>query len=101
MSVAALLPALVSVTPTGTATLAVLVNVPVAAAAIEALTENVTEAPTGRSTVLLIEPLPDAGQVPPPEPEHVHVIELTPAGIASVTDAPVTLDGPALETTTV
>jgi hypothetical protein len=100
-SVAVLLPALVSVTPNGTVTLAVFVNVPVAAGAIAALTENVTDAPTGRPTLLLIEPLPDAGQVPPPDPEHVHVIALTPAGIVSVTDAPVTADGPVLETTTV
>jgi proline racemase len=99
--VAVLLLALVSVTPNGTATAAVLVSVPVAPAAIAAVTENVTEAPTGRLTVLLIEPLPDAGHVPPPEPEHVHVMELTPAGVVSVTDAPVTLDGPVLDTTTV
>ncbi len=100
-SVAVLLAAFVSVTPGGTATVAVFVSVPVAPAAMGAVTVKVTEAPTGRSTALPIGPLPAAAQVPPPAPRHVHVIEVVPTGIVSVTVAPLTLDGPALVTTTV
>ena len=100
-SVAVLLAAFVSVTPSGAETVALLVNVPVAPAPMTAVIVKVTEAPTGRSTLLLIEPLPAAGQVPPPVPAHVHVIDVSPAGTLSVTDAPTTLDGPVLATTTV
>ena len=100
-SVAELFAAFVSVTPSGAATAAVLDNVPVEPAEIAAVTENVTDAPTGRSTVALIAPLPEAGHVPPPPPAHVQVIDVTPAGSASVTDAPVAVDGPVLVATIV
>ena len=100
-SVAELLAEFVSVTPSGAATTAVLDNVPVEPAAITAVTVNVTDAPTDRLTVALIAPLPEAGHVPPPLPAHVHVIDVTPAGIASVTDAPVAVEGPRLVATIV
>ena len=93
--------AFVSVTPGGTATLAVFVSVPVAPAEMATVIVKVAEAPTGRSTTPAIEPLPAAGQLPPPAPTQVQVIEAIPAGIVSVTVAPVTLDGPVLVTTTV
>jgi hypothetical protein len=101
LSVAELFAAFVSVTPKGAATEAVLVNVPVALAAITPVTVKVAVAPTGRSTLVLIDPLPEAAQVPPPAPAHVQVIEVMPAGIESVTAAPLTLDGPTLVTVTV
>ena len=101
MSVAELLAPLVSVTPRGAATVAVLVNEPVAAAEIGAVTVNVAVAPTGRVTVVLIEPLPAAAQVPPPAPAQVQLIEVTPVGMVSLTAAPATSDGPRLVTTTV
>ena len=100
-SVAELFAAFVSVTPSGAETAAVLLSVPVAPAAMAVVTVKVAEAPTGRSTLLLIDPLPDAGHTAPPVVAHVHVIVDTPAGIASVTDAPSTLAGPELVTTTV
>ena len=100
-SVAALFATLVSVTPSGAATVAELVNEPVAEVEIAAVTVKVTEPPTGRLTLLLIEPLPDAGHVAPPAPVHVHVIDVTPEGIVSATVAPVTVDGPALVATIV
>jgi len=60
----------------------------------------VTVAPTGKSTPLLIAPVPAAGQTPPPAAVQLQVIEVTPAGSASVTVAPVTVDGPTFVTAT-
>ena len=82
-------------------TAAELVSEPVLLEAIASVTVKVAVAPTGRLTVELIEPLPEAVHDPPPVVAHVHVIDVTPAGIASVTEAPTTADGPALLTTTV
>ena len=45
--------------------------------------------------------LPDAGQVEPADAAHVHVVPDKIAGTVSVTVAPVTVDGPALEATIV
>jgi len=101
VSFAELLDGLVSVTPSGAATEAEFVTAPIAPAAIDAVIEYVTDPPTGRSTLLLIAPLPAAGQTAPAAPVHVQLIEVTLAGTASVTVAPVTVDGPKLLTTTV
>ena len=46
-------------------------------------------------------PLPDEPQTDPADAVQVQVIDVAPAGSASVTDAPLTADGPALATTTV
>ena len=46
-------------------------------------------------------PLPDAGQLPPPAPTHVHVGAVSAAGTVSATVAPVTALGPALLATIV
>jgi hypothetical protein len=101
VSVAELLAGVGSVTPAGGATVAVLASVPVADGAIDPVTTNVTDAPTGRLTLELTLPLPPAGHVPPPAPEHVHVTPLKAAGIESATVAADTADGPALEATIV
>src|SRR3954469_16306641 len=73
LSVAELLPGVGSVTPAGDVTVAVLLNVPVAAAETVQLAVCVTLPPDGRLTRLLMFPLPEAVQVPPPTPTHVHV----------------------------
>ena len=98
MSVAALFAVFGSVAPAGTSTCAVLVIVPAVAVTV-AVTVNVTEAPTGRSTSSLMLPLPVAVQAPPPVAAQVHVAPARPAGMVSVTTAPVTADGPLLVAT--
>ena len=65
-SVAELLPAVGSTIPAETAADAVLLNVPVAAALTAATTVNVAVAPTGRLTVVLIDPLPEVDVQPAP-----------------------------------
>ena len=100
-SVAELLAAFVSVTPSGAATAAVLLRVPVALAAITSVTVNVAVAPTGRLTVALIDPVPDAGHDAPALAVQLQVIEVTPVGIVSVTDAPSAVDGPVFVATIV
>src|SRR5579871_3791280 len=99
--VAVLLVGLASVVPEGGATVAVLVNVPVAVALIEATTVKVTLAPTGRSTVALMAPEPADGAAAPPAVVVVQVKPLTPVGRASETVAFVTAAGPELLTTRV
>ena len=74
---------------------AVLLRLPVAEALIVQLAVCVTDAPDGRLTELLILPLPDAVQVPPPAPTQVQV-HVSDAGKVSLTVAPVTGSGPAL-----
>jgi hypothetical protein len=102
VSVAELLPGVGSVTPDGTAIAAVLTRVPVAVATTVAEIVNVADAPTGRSTVVLMLPLPlPAAHDAPPLVTHVHVTPVSDAGIVSVTGAPVTADGPALLATIV
>ena len=44
----------------------------------------------------MIEPLPDAVQLPPPLAAQVHVADVSDAGRVSATAAPVTAEGPAL-----
>src|SRR5204862_238396 len=94
-SVAELLPGVGSVTPAGAVTVAVLLSVPVAAAEMVGLAAWVALPPTGRLTVSLRLPEPDAVQVPPPAPVHVQV-QGNEAGKVSATVAPVALLGPAL-----
>src|SRR5204863_9961868 len=101
VSVALLLPGVGSVAPLGTATVAVLTSVPVAAAERVAVSVYVTLAPTGRLTVSAMLPAPDAVHVPPPAPTHVQLAPLNTAGNVSVTVAPVTLLGPAFDATIV
>jgi hypothetical protein len=95
VSVAALLPGDVSVTPAGAATVAVLASVPVAAASIVHAAVYVTLPPVGRFAVSAMLPLPDAVQVPPPAPAHVHV-QVSDAGNVSAIVEPGALLGPAL-----
>jgi hypothetical protein len=65
-SVAELFDVVGSTTPAGAVAAAVLLIVPVAAALIAVVIENVAVAPTGRLTVVLIEPLPEAAAQPAP-----------------------------------
>jgi hypothetical protein len=95
-SVAELFPGTGSVTPPGAVTVAVFVNVPVAAAEMVAETVYVTDPPDGRLTVLFILPEPDAVHVPPPAPTHVQVA-VREAGNVSATVEPGALLGPAFE----
>ena len=95
------LPGVGSVTPVGALIDAVFARLPVAEALIVPVIVNVAVAPTARFTSELIDPLPDAAQLAPDAAAQVHVTPLTDAGSASVTVAPVTLDGPRFEATTV
>ena len=102
VSVELLLAGVGSVTPTGTAIEAVFTSVPVAPATTVAVIVNVAVAPTGRSTVVPMLPLPlPAAHDPPPAGTQVHVAPETVAGRVSVTGAATTADGPALVATTV
>src|SRR6516164_4543790 len=104
LSVALLLAGLVSVTPAGAVTVAVLVRMPVAEGSIWTVKLKVTVALTGRSTVVARAPLPPRGPVttpPPVAPWDAQVAEVTPAGRGSDRAAPVTSLGPALLTTIV
>ena len=101
VSVAVLLPDAGSVTPAPTDAVAVLVSEPVAPAATVALTVKVAVLPTGRSTLALMLPLPDAGHAAPPVVEHVHVASVSVAGKLSLTFEAGAADGPAFETTMV
>ena len=78
-----------------------LARLPVAAAEIRPVTVKVTEAPTGRLTVVLMLPPPLAVHVPPAVPVHIHVTPLNDAGMVSVTVAAVAADGPLLAATIV
>src|SRR5262245_14283706 len=93
MSVAALLLRLLSVSPAGGVTVAVLTRVPVAVGLMLAEKEKVTLAPTGRSTLVLRAPVPLLGlpevMAPPPlAPTNVQASLVTPTGVASKTLAP-------------
>src|SRR3954465_11383411 len=95
LSVAELLPGVGSVTPPGAATVDVLESVPVAAAEMVQLAGEVPLPPAGRLTVSPMLPEPEAVQVPPPAPTHVHV-QVSEAGKVSATEEPGALLGPAL-----
>ena len=80
---------------------AVLASDPVALAATLQFAVNVAVPFTGRFTLALMLPEPDAGQLPPLPPAHVHVQPGNAAAKLSVTVAPVTPVGPALLATMV
>lgn len=96
LSVALLLPGVGSFTPPAAATVAVLDNVPVAAAESVPVAVNVTEPPDGKLTVALMLPDPLAGQVPPPAPTQLQVTPVSVAGNVSATVEFGALLGPAL-----
>ena len=87
--------------PDGAETVAVFVTVPLAADEIVAGTVNVAVPPASRSTVAAMLPVPEAGHVEPDDATHVQVPKVTLAGAVSVTVAPTTPPGPALDTTMV
>ena len=87
--------------PDGTETVAVFVTVPLAADEIVAGTVNVAVPPARRFTVAAMLPVPEAGHVEPDDATHVQVPKVTLAGAVSVTVAPTTPPGPALDTTIV
>src|SRR5262249_38315518 len=102
VSAAVLLPGTGSVTPTGGATVAALVNAPVVSAGTVPVTVNVAWVPAGRVTSASILPVPDGvPQAAPALGVQVHVNPASGAGRASCTRALVTFDGPALVTTIV
>jgi hypothetical protein len=101
VSVAELFAGVGSVDPPGSATDAVLDNVPVAVETIVALTVKVTVPPASTFAVAEMLPDPDAGQLDPAEAAQVHVTPDSDGGIVSVTVAPVIADGPAFEVTIV
>ena len=98
VSVAALLVETGSMTPDGGVTLAVLASVPVAAGLTSPSSTNVADPPARRFTEALIGPEPDAGQEEPGVAVHVQDTPVIVAGGTSLTVAPVTAAGPALET---
>src|SRR5215831_9420355 len=103
VSVALLLPGTGSVTPSGGATVAVLVSAPVVPAGTVPLTVNVACVPTGSVTSASMLPLPVGvpHAAPPPVAVQVQLKPASGAGSASCTRASVTFDGPALVTTMV
>ena len=102
MSVAALLPGFGSLTPAGTATVAVFASVPVAAAARVATSVYVAVPPGRSETVEAMFPIPLAAPQPEPaEAAHVHVTDVSAPGTTSLTGAFTTPLGPAFATTIV
>ena len=93
--VAELLPGLGSVKPEGTATVAVFDSVPVVLDGIVPVSVITTDAPEATSTEVEMFPVPDAGEQPD---AHIHANDDSAAGTVSVTVAPTTLAGPALDT---
>ena len=87
-----------SVTPAGGVIVAVLLSVPVVAVTVQ-VAEKVTLEPDVRLTSSLMFPVPDG--LVHPAPVQVHVQPVRPAGKLSVTVAPVTSQGPALDATMV
>src|SRR4051812_4962599 len=101
VSEAVLLAGVGSVVPPGSATLAVLVNEPVAEAEIVPVSVKVAVPPDSKEIEAPIEPEPEAGQDDPADAVHVHVAPVIAPGTVSVTVAPGTTDGPEFETTIV
>src|SRR5260370_1014549 len=106
VSVAVLLSGVLSVSPRGAVTVAVLTKEPVALALILAEKLKVTLAPAGRFPLVLRAPVPLLGlpelMAPPPvAPTKVQVSLVTPAGTASLMLAPLATLGPLLLTTMV
>ncbi len=98
-SVALLLAGVGSVTPTGAAMVAVLLRAP--APDTVPLAMNVTDAPAGRFTVVLMFPAPLAAQLAPAVALQVQVTPPSAAGKLSTTVAPTTAVGPLLVATIV
>jgi hypothetical protein len=90
-----------SVADPPTATDAVFAKVPVADAEILAVNVYVAVPPTGRFTVSIMFPVPEAAHEAPLEAAHVHVAPLSALGNVSDTVAPIAADGPAFEATIV
>src|SRR5260370_1053141 len=101
VSVALLLTGFGSVTPTGTAMVAVLAVGPLAPPATVALTVKVAVPPLSRLTEAAMLPLPLAGQLEPAEATQVQAPKVRFAGAVSVTVAAVTALGPLLLATMV
>src|SRR5215204_3567599 len=89
VSVAVLLADTGSIAPAGTATVAVLINVPVAPGLRVPVAVNVAVPPTSRLTGPLMFPVPLAGQLDPAEATQAQVGERSTAGKVSLTAAPV------------
>ena len=99
MSVAELLPGTGSMVPAAASTVAVFTSDPVADADSVAVSVNVATPPTGRSTVVSIEPVPEpVVHTPPDDPTQVQLAPISVLGTVSTTCAPTTVDGPALAT---
>jgi hypothetical protein len=102
VSVDELLASAESVMPAGAVIEALFTSVPVAVGTTVADTVNVAAAPTGRSTVVAMLPLPlPAEHDPPPDGTHTHVDAVSAPGSESAIAAAVTADGPALPATIV
>ena len=101
LSEAELFVAVGSTRPDGGAIDAVLATLPVALGSTVAVSVYVAVAPEGRVTVSLIEPEPEDVQVAPPAPTQVQVAFVSSLDRASVTVAPVAVDGPELDATIV
>src|SRR6185295_14025791 len=102
VSVAELFPVTGSVMPAATDAAPVLMSAPVAEGLIAATTVNVTDVPSGRLTVVLIEPAPVAAvHAAPAVGVHVHDVNAAPEGWVSVTIVAGASDGPLLVTVTV
>src|SRR6476646_9410960 len=98
-SVATLLAGVGSTPDPGMATPAAFDNVPVNVGAIVASTTNVAVAPLWRSTTEAMLTVPDAvSHVAEADAVHVHVIDVSSAGITSVTGASAIVEGPRLVT---
>src|SRR4029078_7540337 len=102
VSVALLLPGLVSITPAGGSTVPVLTRWPVALALMLATTVSVMVLPDGMLTVSLMFPAPAAvNPEAPPLPAAVKLALAIAAGMTSLIAAPTTSLGPLLATTIV
>jgi hypothetical protein len=98
ISLALLLPVFGSMTPAGAVMVAVLVKVPEAVGETLAVRVKMALPLAGIFTSALRLPVPLAGQDEPGAAEQVHVAPERTAGKVSVTRAPATASGPALET---
>jgi hypothetical protein len=90
---------LISVTPAGAVTVAVLTRFPVAETLTVAVTVKVADPPEGKFTVALMSPFPLGGPVAPSAYTAVHVGNVSDAGSVSATVAPVAPNGPAFDAT--
>lgn len=101
VSLAELLPGVGSVVPAGTVMVAVFVSEPVSVASSVAVIVKVAVPPTRSDTGVLMFPVPDAAHVEPDDAVQVHVAPVSEIGRVSATVALTTVEGPALDATTV